>query len=551
MSKQWLLITSILLLSLCLYLGIQSWEKRKLKEKIRKEWGIHPRGTRFDKEESLKAAWLNYEEQHPSDFKIDDITWNDLDMARVFELLNNTKSSLGAENLYRLLRSFANDSKGVAEFQEYLDFYEGDDQARSKIQYVLAKIGKRDRNQLTVYLNQPQANKLGNPWLYYCLGVAPLVLLGALIISQNSLFLLGLIANVVTNSIVYLIKKQQLERELLSMSYLVNMIALAKEASQVSHPCQGELKELSKKLKTVGKLGFIFRFKSGSESEMFLEYLNILFMVPLISYNVVINKISTFQNEALRLAEILGKTDSAIAVLNFKKIMPYTSPPSFATEGGISSQGMYHPLLSQAVANEVQWHKTTLVTGSNASGKSTYLKAVAINGILAQTIGLTCSRSWQMKPGAVLSSMALEDSLFEGDSYFVAEIKSVKRIIEKVKGQETCYCFVDEILRGTNTVERISASSAIVNWLRASQSLAFIATHDIELTELLKDHCENIHFSETVTEDQGVTFDYVLRHGPAKSRNAIQLLGVMAYPKSIIAEAENRAQHFEKTRKWQ
>ena len=121
------------------------------------------------------------------------------------------------------------------------------------------------------------------------------------------------------------------------------------------------------------------------------------------------------------------------------------------------------------------------------------------------------AESFTMEPGHVLTSMAVEDDLFEGDSYFVAEIKSIKRLLEQVQQKERCYCFVDEILKGTNTIERIAASASIIHWLSRYPSLAFIATHDIELTEILKNDCSNIHFSEQVTADDGISFDYKVK----------------------------------------
>ncbi|MBM9833360.1 DNA mismatch repair protein MutS, partial [Enterococcus faecalis] len=114
---------------------------------------------------------------------------------------------------------------------------------------------------------------------------------------------------------------------------------------------------------------------------------------------------------------------------------------------------------------------------------------------------------------------------------------SIKRLLDTVATNQRCYCFVDEILKGTNTVERIAASASIIHWLRAYPSLAFVATHDIELTEILKDDCRNIHFSEQVTEDDGISFDYKVKSGPALSRNAIALLKVMGYPETIVQDA--------------
>src|SRR5699024_5055339 len=197
------------------------------------------------------------------------------------------------------------------------------------------------------------------------------------------------------------------------------------------------------------------------------------------------------------------------------------------------------------------WMQNTLVSGSNASGKSTYVKSVAINCILAQTIYTCLAESFSMKRGHVLTSMAVEDDVLQVDSYFVAEIKSLKRVLDQVNTQERCYLFIDEILRGTNTVERIAASSSIIDWIDDYPSLAFVATHDIELTEILKNECENVHFEEQVTAEKGISFDFKLKQGPAKTRNAIALLKVLNYPEKLVADAKEAATFFDQHRKWE
>ena len=111
------------------------------------------------------------------------------------------------------------------------------------------------------------------------------------------------------------------------------------------------------------------------------------------------------------------------------------------------------------------------------------------------------------------------------------------------KKGRTVLCFIDEVLRGTNTVERIAASSEILKNLNTGRALCFAATHDIELTTILKDCYSNYHFQEEVTEDE-VKFDYKLYAGPATTRNAIKLLNVIGYDKNIIKGAEQRAMHF-------
>ncbi|MEG3033831.1 MAG: DNA mismatch repair protein MutS, partial [Enterococcus sp.] len=141
--------------------------------------------------------------------------------------------------------------------------------------------------------------------------------------------------------------------------------------------------------------------------------------------------------------------------------MPDTSQPIFSEEIVVTGTEVYHPLLATPVPNEVNWTKNTLVTGSNASGKSTYVKSVAISCILSATIHTALATKFQLPFGHILTSMAVEDDIFEGDSYFVAETKSVKRVLDFAKTNVPCLCFIDEILKGTNTIERISASSSM------------------------------------------------------------------------------------------
>lgn len=146
--------------------------------------------------------------------------------------------------------------------------------------------------------------------------------------------------------------------------------------------------------------------------------------------------------------------------------------------------------------------------------------------------------------------MAIEDDLFEGDSYFVSEIRSIKRLLDQVASKERCYCFVDEILEGTDTIEQVASSASVVRWLAEYSSLAFATTHDIELAEVLKNCYGNIHFKEQVTEGKGISFDFELKEEPSRTRNAIVLLKVLNYPKSIVKQTQKESLLFDEQRQW-
>ena len=195
---------------------------------------------------------------------------------------------------------------------------------------------------------------------------------------------------------------------------------------------------------------------------------------------------------------------------------------------------------------------------------------VAVNAILAQTIH-TCAANAYRAPffsiyssmslrdnlengesyyiveikalKRILTSMALRDNLAGGESYYMVEIRSLKRILEECEKPEPVLCIVDEVLRGTNTVERIAATTQILKSLANQHFMCFAATHDIELTELLKDEYHNYHFEEEIKEGD-ISFNYKLLKGKATTRNAIRLLEIMGYDEEIIRHATRQAEHF-------
>mgnify|MGYP001025366399 CR=1 FL=1 len=225
--------------------------------------------------------------------------------------------------------------------------------------------------------------------------------------------------------------------------------------------------------------------------------------------------------------------------------------PEFYTGEGMQMEEGYHPLLSKPVKNGIATKRGVLLTGSNASGKSTFLKTVALNGILAQTIHTCTADRYRAPFYQVYSSMTLRDDLDSGESYYIVEIKALKRILDAASsGDGQILCFVDEVLRGTNTVERIAASTQILKSLGSSGILCFAATHDIELTELLQDDFDNYHFEEDVREGD-VFFNYKLKKGKATTRNAIKLLELMGYDKGVIKKATDQAEHFTQFGVWQ
>lgn len=547
-SERIIIVVIVVLIGIVVAMDI--YNKRKLKKQIKNQWGTFPSNSRYDAEKPLKKSFEKLRTFNDNESFVDEITWNDLDMFSIFEELNHTYSSIGSEALYKRLRLFDLNDLDQTNLEELITYYKNNEDKREAIQYIFAKLGKQDHNSVIDYLTSSQKSRPAYLSFFIFLGLLPLLGLLLLFTAYSNIGVIVLIGSIMFNVIYSQSKKASLDSELNSMSYLVRCLGSAKEVAKINHPLSGKLETLLTPFRSILYLSYFFRFKGSGEAEIIIDYLNMLFMLPFIAYHFAFNRIKHYEKEAIQLWELLGNLEVAYAILNYRKVLTLSCQPEFISENKVLADKLYHPLIEEPVANPVDWNRNTLVSGSNASGKSTYVKSLAINCILAQTIYTCTANSFSLKRGHVMTSMAVEDNVHTGDSYFIAEIKSLKRIMEKVMMQEQCYCFVDEILRGTNTIERVAASSSIIEWFSKYQSLAFVATHDIELTEMLKAKCTNVHFQEKVTSESGVSFDFKLRSGPATTRNALQLLQVMEFPTDVVAHAKEKAQHFDETRSW-
>lgn len=136
---------------------------------------------------------------------------------------------------------------------------------------------------------------------------------------------------------------------------------------------------------------------------------------------------------------------------------------------------------------------------------------------------------------ALFSAIHLEDSLMEGKSFFLQEVQIVREMLEVGKGRRQLF-LLDELFKGTNTVERIAIAKAVLSALAHKNSIVFASTHDVELASLLENEYESFHFCECVA-DNTLSFDYKLKPGPATERNAIRIIEMCGYPKEVVGEA--------------
>lgn len=527
--------------------------RRKLKN-IRQEWETGTYIALHEDFQSVSSYWKNKKEHAEFYAGIDQITWDDLAMDQVFKKINYTKSSVGSEYLFNQLHDIDPNLKALQSKEELYKLVEKDEKLRERVLLILSNLGKRNYANSSSYFYKFNDHKIKFAYLYVFLACVPLISISLMFLNLT-VGIISLIGSLVINALVYYRNKNALDNDLHSITYAAAIINTGKSLASIRHlqfsVYDDILKQEGKGLKRVSFFGKVLSIGTytGGDFDIFLEYFRIVFLLNFISYNQIVKAIVTHKNAYQQLWESIGELDAAIAIAFYRKSLSSYALPQFIDQEELSFEDLAHPLLDNPVTNTSTLNKTVLITGSNASGKSTYIKAVAINAILAQTIHTVLAKTWTMKPSYIVTSMAIQDNVLDGDSYFIAEIKSLKRIIQLSKAKKPLISFVDEILKGTNTIERISASAAIMEWLSANTGMNIIASHDIELTEIAEGVYTNYHFRESI-KDGEVLFDYKIHKGPSETRNAIKLLEILDYPERITTQASQLARHFTDIREW-
>ncbi len=201
-------------------------------------------------------------------------------------------------------------------------------------------------------------------------------------------------------------------------------------------------------------------------------------------------------------------------------------------------------MLENGVPNSIELHgKSALLTGSNMSGKTTFIRTLGINAILGQTINTCFAREFTMPQLRVHSAIRIADDLMSDKSYYFEEVRVIKEMLDESRSGAQNLFLLDELFKGTNTVERIAAGRSVLSYLNSSDNFVLVATHDLELTEYLSETFQLYHFTEVIDE-KAILFDYKIKEGNLETTNAIRILELNDYPNEIIANARQLSEQF-------
>ena len=515
-------------------------KRRDIRQKLARSWG-KPK----DRDHKWAQVRQYYDLVAPQSVRpiIDDDTWDDLNLDELFQLIDRTESDIGQQLLFDMLRRPAQDTDLLQRRAQRMQLMANHEPFRLDLQMELRTLtGFRiSRLPSLIFGQLPELPR----WYYGFLAMPVLAVASVILGFVNPVFFLGLAVLPVVNLVIQSVVEGRLARFTAAISgmrpFLSAAEAMGRKEAEHGNPLGDfgdTMRSHSQKLDTLKSRvsKYLHQGSPGDMGTLIWDYLNILLLVKINMFTLSVREIRKHQQTLQKLYHQLGHLDAVIAAASFKEGLAKQCRPQFQASGNrLRFQQMYHPLLEDPVPNSVTvGERGILVTGSNMSGKTTFLKTIGVNQLLAQTFNFCCAEEAQLSFCAITSSMRRNDDLTDGKSFYMGEVERVKKLIDADGESSINNLFLlDEIFRGTNTIERISASLEVLKWLNAKQNFVLASTHDLELVDLLEQQYEFYHFSEEVSEG-ALTFDYKLKPGHSSTKNAIKLLGVCNYPDEIV-----------------
>jgi DNA mismatch repair ATPase MutS len=475
---------------------------------------------------------------------ISDKTCNDLDFEELFMFVDRTCSKVGQQYLYNILRTVPSDSKHIGLNEKTIDELTNKFDFRIKTQRLLEKLKNNDAYYISSLF---QEEHLKPPkWFLVFRLLSFASLLSLILLMVNPKLIIVFISVFIINLVIHYWNKKNLYQYLDSIPQLIRLNRIASQLQ--NEKTFKELKpDLANSIKIIdqvrNKMSF-FQLEAKMQGDLevlfwtILELFKIAFLLePLLLFGVL-KELNTKRTEIEEVFCFVGKVDSLISIANLRAgLESYCLPIIDNKEILVSTSNIYHPLINDCVTNSIDVKsKSVLLTGSNMSGKTTFIRTIGINIITGLALNTCFAESIIIPRIRIFSAIRISDDLMNDKSYYFEEVLTIKEMIDNSENIKPNLFLLDEIFKGTNTIERISAGKAVLSSLSKNNNIVFVSTHDIELNEMLTDDYKLYHFSELV-DDKNIDFDYKLKKGKLKNRNAIKILQINDYPVDLIKDA--------------
>ncbi|WP_114936332.1 MutS-related protein [Mucilaginibacter endophyticus] len=541
----WIIIIILLpfIFILTSHLKSKAQQKKKLAE-IKERWGKPIITSRNFKPIS------NYLTTYKGSSEISTDTATDLDIDSVFEYIDRTNSKPGQQYLYKQLHSPQISEGYFKTLEPQIDLAATNRELREQTELKLSELGSNDAYYLPELFKKPHYSifpALGN----FYISIAPFLIIGvafSLFIVPNQFMFMLLLILMITNVIIHYSNKTQMLNYTHSLPQLLILFRVANWLKNHNllrddeHTC-ASMVNMGKLKKSLNYITLQNKAAIDPTDIYYLvtEWLKMFLLIEPLVFIKSISKVNKYLDDIKVIYEAVAEIDVAISIQSVREGAPHYCKPQITTgNDNIVINDLYHPLIPNCVSNSISIDNTqgVLVTGSNMSGKTTFIRAIAINALLSQTINTSFATVYQAPPLKIFTSIDMTDDLGDNKSYFQAEAMAVKNIVSQTIASKpvNSLVIIDEIFRGTNTIERIAAAKAVLSYFIQNQSFVFVSTHDLELAELLGSDYKVFSFEEVIGDDR-LVFDYKIKEGLLKNRNGIAVLKGVGFPESIIDDA--------------
>ena len=497
----------------------------------------------YDNKFDFEKIHKFYEEYEPDSinennfYNIDDQTAYDLNIDDLLRKICICSSTPGEQMLYYLLRTPKLNKNSLEERNNIIEKFINNKDLRGEIQQIFSNLGRQRKGDVFKLINTDASI---SKWKLLCFNLIAL----SSLITLLCFFIFGskYMPTFLGIFIIYMLISMRtaagIEHELTSLQYLGNFIRAAKELSKIQDEELKEyVEEIAKRVAPLSKIDSKTKYiYTSSELDIFIETINGFFLTKIRSYYSIINIIKHNRQNLIELYALVGKLEAYISVASYRcRVSNYYIPEFLDNKDKtLIIKNAIHPLLENGVPNSIALkNKGIILTGSNMSGKSTFMRTLATNILLSQSLSMSLCDEYSGSFFRIMSSLSLSDDVLSGTSYYLEECNSVLRILNSLDDEVPAFCIIDEIFKGTNPIERIAASKEILKYIMNKNALSIVATHDLELAEDCNDKYLRYYFCEDVDKNKGLTFDFKLKKGICNTGNAIKLLEFLGYPREI------------------
>lgn len=486
--------------------------------------------------------------------RLSDQTKNDIDFYDLFVVVDRTISRIGQQFLFDRLQRPTDNLETLKQLDATAELLRKDARLRNEVIETLFPLQHKDN-----YFTQSLIGRklIERPEWFRFLFISPLLIITLFVIGfQNPVAIICLTIPFVANSIIHFWNKSNTYSFLTSFPQLSSVITVSGKLNNIPSIRSEEVKNSIASLQAFQRKYNLMKFggDSGPGGDLnviayyVVELIKAFTLVEVFVFFNLIKELERTNNSIERLLKFVADTDIALSVASLRSGKLKTCVPDFIVHQKelIMTDG-YHPLIKSCVPNSLEIRgKSILITGSNMSGKTTFLRSMLINSLLAQTIYTCFATTFKTPILKQYSSIRIQDDVVDGKSLYFQEVSTMRELLRASEENTPGIFILDEVFKGTNTIERIAASKAILTYLNKRNNIVLVATHDLELAQLLQQDYDLYHFTEGI-EDNVLTFDHRIKEGHLRTRNAIRVLELSNYPNEIIFEAKQLSEVFSKT----